>query len=575
MNKAEKTRIFLSIIKSYLNNFWYDMFQQINQEIFIKVKGILKALKTEVGDQEKGLRLCRKFSFFFFSMCLFSSFLFAEENSKKDKEQQTRCQNLQEEAIETFHEVIINDQPVSYKAIAGHLVLKNDKCDPTASIFYVSYTREGMKDSKQRPITFCFNGGPGSSSIWLHVGIFGPKRIDLTEHKEAVPPYQLIDNEYSILDLTDLVFIDPVSTGFSQAIPSEDAKKFHGVEEDIKSIAEFIRLYVTHYNRWDSPKFIAGESYGTTRAAGLADYLHDHDYMYINGLVFISTVLNFQSLDFGNNNDLSYLLYLPSFTAAAWYHKKLSPDLQEDFYRAIEESKNFVFNEYTLALFKGDLITQEEKENIIKKLARYTGLSQEYIEQSNMRITIWRFVKELLRHQRRTIGRFDSRFKGIDADATSDHFEYDPSANIIFGAFTATFNFYLRNNLKYSKDQHYKILSNVHPWDYGPATNQHFNMSEDLRAVMTKNSYLRVFVANGYFDLATPFFATEYTFNHLGLDSTLRQHVTMHHYEAGHMMYIHRPSLIKLKKDLSQFYLHTLQNQDSDERKNHFLLSEK
>lgn len=507
----------------------------------------------------------KKFCFFILSLTVYFP-LFSEEEPKSNQHDSKTLCLIQEEFKETQHEVIINGQKLSYKATAGNFLLKDEKCEPKASLFFISYTKEGSANTGQRPITFCFNGGPGSSSVWLHLGILGPKRVELTEQGEALPPYQLIDNEFSILDVTDLVFIDPVSTGFSRAIPPDESKRYHGVKEDVKSIAEFIRLYLTRFNRWGSPKFLAGESYGTTRAASLAGVLHDTYFMPINGIVLVSSVLNFQSVDFNIGNDLPYLLFLPTYTATAWYHQKLPPDLQQDLYQALGKAREFVINEYSLALFKGDLLKKEEKEAIILKLARFTGLSPEYIERSNLRIEMNRFSKELLRDQKRTVGRFDSRFKGIDEDAVGERSEYDPSADAIFGAFTSMLNQYVRTELKWEQDLNYRILANVDPWDYGSAVNQYLNVATTLREVMTKNPYLRVFIANGLYDLATPFFATEYTFNHLGLDPTLLTHFKMTYYEAGHMMYIHRPSLIKLKKDLNAFYNETLQQQDLEER---------
>ena len=489
------------------------------------------------------------------------------EDSKKGLSKETekvKC-NDKEEFSETSHQIMMNGSALNYKAVAGTLILKDERCDPKANIFFISYTKEGVEDLSERPVTFCFNGGPGSSSVWLHLGVLGPKRVFMNEKGDALPPYHLVENEFSLLDVTDLVFIDPVSTGYSRAIPPEQSKSFHGVEEDIKSIAEFIRLYLTRYNRWESPKFIAGESYGTTRAAGLAGYLHDEFFIYTNGIVLISSVLNFQSINFNAGNDLSYLLFLPSYTATAWYHKKLSPDLQSNFLSTLQKARDFVNQEYAQALFKGDLLDPDEKANIVDKLARFTGLSPEYIEGSNLRVDMTHFGKELLRDKRRTVGRFDSRFIGIDSNAIGDRVEYDPSAEAIFGAFTSTFNHYVKTDLKWMKEGNYEILTNVHPWNYGTG-NQYLNVAETLRDVMTKNTHLRVFVGNGYTDLATPFFATEYTFNHLGLDPTLRNHVTMKNYEGGHMMYIYRPSLIKLKEDLASFYKETLSAQEREEK---------
>lgn len=527
--------------------------------------------------------MLNKFSYLLISFLLPFSFLDAEEidpkkNEKERKEQTTDKllnPDIKEEFSETLHEVVINGQRISYKAIAGHLILKDDKGSSKASVFFIAYTKQETKDYKQRPITFCFNGGPGSSSVWLHLGVFGPKRVYLSEKGDALPPYRLVDNEFSILDQTDLVFIDPISTGYSRAIPGEEAKKYHGVEEDIKSIAEFIRLYVTRYERWDSPKFLAGESYGTTRAAGLAGHLHDQYFMTVNGLILVSSVLNFQSILFDAGNDLSYLMFLPSYTATAWYHGRLPQDLQRaGLKEVVEESKDFVINEYSLALFKGNLLKPQEKDYIAGQLARYTGLSSKYIADSDLRVDMMHFAKELLRDQRRTVGRFDSRFQGIDASLIGEQLEYDPSVEALFGAFTANFNQYVRTDLKWETNLDYKILANISSqWDYGIAKNQYLNVTDTLRSVMTRNPYIRVFVANGYYDLATPLFGTEYTFNHLNLDPAFKDHVLMKYYEAGHMMYIHRPSLVKMKSDLTEYYIHTLEMQEEETNPQESVLS--
>ena len=512
--------------------------------------------------------MCKRLSFILIIALGLLTQISAEEPLKNEKNVEKICEKEpKEEFSETRHEVVVDGKLISYKAVAGNLLLRDEKDAPKASVFFVSYMKEDVKDAKQRPITFCFNGGPGSSSVWLHIGILGPQRVFLTEKGNMVPPYHLVDNEFSILDQTDLVFIDPISTGFSRAIPVDDAKKYHGVEEDIKSVAEFIRLYVTRYNRWDSPKFLAGESYGTTRAAGLAGYLHDHYYMHINGLILISSVLNFQSISFDAGNDLSYLMFLPTYTATAWYHNKLAPDLQKKSLKeVVEESKAFVTNDYLLALFKGDLLSSEEKNKIIDKLARYTGLSTQYIADSNLRIDDMHFVKQLLRSQNRTVGRFDSRFQGIDANLVEEKSEYDPSAEALFGAFTATLNNYIRTSLKWESYLDYKILTNINShWDYSVASNQYLNVVDTMRSIIVRNPYLRIFVANGYYDMATPFFATEYTFNHLSLEPDFVKHVSMEYYEAGHMMYTNYPSLVKFKKDISKYFNETLRIQTKED----------
>lgn len=462
----------------------------------------------------------------------------------------------EEQMSVTQHMLTIGGEEIAYTAKAGTLLLKDDKDEPKASIFYVAYTKDGVEDVGQRPITFSFNGGPGSSSVWLHLGALGPRRVLMDDEGNPLPPpFTLVENEYSLLDVTDLVFIDPVSTGYSRPVPGEEAKQFHGVEQDIKSVGEFIRLYTSRNQRWASPKFLIGESYGTTRAAGLSSHLHQELGMYVNGIMLVSAILNFQSARFDLGNDLPHVLFLPTYAASAWYHKRLPEDLQQlSLTEFLNEVRAFAEEEYTLALMKGDKLSSDVRAEIVTKLARYTGLTETYIEQTNLRINIHRFVKELLRDERRTIGRFDSRVKGIDRDAAGERHEYDPSYAIVQGAYTAALNHYVRAVLDFKSDKSYEILTgNVQPWDYSRFQNQYVNVAEDLRQAMTQNPYLRVFVGNGYYDLATPYFATEYTFDHLGLDPTLRGHVSMGYYEAGHMMYLHKPSLAKLKADLTAF----------------------
>lgn len=484
--------------------------------------------------------------FLVLSNSLFADPLLLEEKNSKPP--------VNEIASVTEHTATINGVAVSYKATTGTLQQKNDKGDIKASLFYVAYSRSDVEDSVKRPIAFCFNGGPGAASVWLHMGLLGPKRVNLAKEAPTIPPYGYGNNEYSLLDVVDLVFIDPVSTGYSRTAPNEDPKQFHGVDEDIQSVAEFIRLYTTQNSRWESPKFLIGESYGTTRAALLVDHLHEQCHMYFNGLILVSSVLDFQTIDkMERSNDLTYLLYLPSYTAAAWYHKKLPADLQKDMLSAIEESKTFAIDEYSLALLKGDKLPPEKRQEIVKKLARYTGIGPDFIERMNLRISLYTFLKELLREENRVIGRFDSRLTGIDLDPCSAVFNHDPSMDSVLGAFTATFNQYVRNDLRWTSDEEYQVLSNVFPWNYGKANNVYLNSGTALRTAMSRNPFLKVFVANGYFDLATPQFATEYTFSHMDLALALRSHVTMGYYEGGHLMFTDMPSLVKLSKDLHTF----------------------
>ncbi len=461
----------------------------------------------------------------------------------------------EEQTSTTLHELTVRGSTFPYRATAGDLLMKNEKGEDKARIFYTAYERLDIAEDVQRPITFCFNGGPGSSSVWLHLGVLGPKRVVVDEDGNPFPPpYELIDNQYSILDTTDLVFIDPVTTGYSRPAEDQDPGQFHGLQNDLQWVAEFIRLYTTRNERWDSPKFLAGESYGTTRAAGLAGRLQQNHGMYLNGLMLISSILDFQTARFDVGNDLPYVLFLPTYTATAFYHGQLEPELQEDLSKTLEEVEAFAIGEYASALLLGDRLPAEEQTAIAQKLARYTGLSQQYVESSNLRIRIHRFCKELRRDERITVGRLDSRFTASDRDAAGESYEFDPSYAAIQGVFTGSLNHYLRHDLGYESDLPYEILTGrVHPWSYAQFENSYVNMADTLRGAITRNPALKVYVANGYYDLATPYFATRHTFDHLGLEPHLRGNVSMGYFESGHMMYIHEESLVELHAQLEKF----------------------
>jgi carboxypeptidase C (cathepsin A) len=480
----------------------------------------------------------------------------AEKAAGKTEEKNKEKKEPEEKVVQTKHSVRIGGQEIKYTATAGTIILKLEDGTPKASVFYIAYTKDDVSDTTKRPITFAFNGGPGAASIWLHIGALGPRRVEMGDAGALLaPPYKLVDNEFSLLDVSDIVFIDPVSTGFSRAVPGEAPKQFHGIQEDIESVGDFIRLYATRNRRWTSPKFLAGESYGTTRAAGLSGYLQDRYGMYLNGIMLISSILNFQTAEFDTGNDLPYILYLPTYTAIAWYHKKLPADLQSGgLQNAVQESRNFATHEYADTLMAGDGLAASRRTEIAQKLSRLTGLSADYIQRSNLRIEIQRFDKELLRDQRRTVGRLDGRFTGIDEDAAGARPEYDPSLAAIVGPYTAAFNDYVRGDLKFESDLFYEYLTGrVRPWNFEPYENRYVNVAETLRSAMTQNQFLHVFVGKGYYDLATPFFAAEYTFDHLSLDESLRGHLSGGYYEAGHMMYVNLPSLAKLRQDLAQF----------------------
>ncbi len=490
----------------------------------------------------------------------------ADENGKKngnDKSDEKKPEP-QDVIVQTQHSILLDGQQLNYTVTTGTIVLKEEEEKEEkaegekakASVFFIAYTKNDVADTAQRPITFSFNGGPGSSSVWLHLGVLGPRRVDNHDvDSPMLPPYRLVDNEYTLLDQTDLVFIDPVGTGFSRAVTGEKPKQFYNFKKDIESVGDFIRLYVTRYQRWNSPKFLIGESYGTTRAAGLSGYLQERHGMYLNGIMLVSSILNFQTARFVPGNDLPYILFLPTYTATAWYHGQLDAALQADLDQALAEVEAFALNEYTLALMKGASLTDEEHGEVAQKLARYTGLSPEYVARTNLRINIHRFCKELLREQRRTVGRLDTRYIGIDRDAAGEYFEGDPSYAAILGAYTSTFNDYIRRDLEFESDLPYEILSfKVFPaWQYAQNQNSFVNVAETLRKAMTMNPALKVHVANGYYDLATPYLATRYTFEHLELDSSLQGNISMSFYEAGHMMYVHLPSLAKMKETLVAF----------------------
>jgi carboxypeptidase C (cathepsin A) len=483
------------------------------------------------------------------------------------KQEKPRSPEVEDRLVETHHSVSINGQTIPYTVTCGTIILKeeiekdgeakgeSEGEKARASIFFIAYTRSDVEDPASRPLTFSFNGGPGSSSVWLHMGVLGPQRVLMDEKGSSLPPpYRLVENEFTLLDETDLVFIDPVSTGFSRVLVGEQAKAFHGFKKDIESVGDFIRLYTTRYRRWASPKFLIGESYGTTRAAGLSGYLQDRHGLFLNGIMLISSVLSFQTLEFEIGNDLPYILFLPTYAATAWYHNKLEPGLQADLHQTLADVEDFALGEYSQALMKGSALPEAEREAAAQKLSRYTGLSLDYIERTGLRINIFRFVKELLRREHRTVGRLDSRFTGIDRDSAGESFEYDPSYTNILGPYTAMFNHYVRSILNFESDLPYEILNpRVWPWSYAEHENRFVEVAETLRKAATINPFMRIFVANGFFDLATPYFATRYTFNHLSLDPALQGSISMADYEAGHMMYIHLPSLEKLKADLANF----------------------
>ncbi len=486
---------------------------------------------------------------------LSASFALAQNADPKAPAKPPEKPALPGEPVVTKHQITLDGKPLKYTATAGLMPIHNEQGELEAQIFHVAYTRDDAGDLSKRPLMFSFNGGPGSASVWLHLGAVGPKRVDTPDAIIPPPPYRLIDNDQTWLDKTDLVFIDPVGTGYSRAAKPELTKKFHGLQGDIQSVGEFIRMYLTRHGRWGSPLFLVGESYGTTRAAGLAGRLVERNGIAFNGIVLVSTVLNFQTLQFDPGNDVPYALYLPTYTATAWYHKKLAPDLQRDLKSALDAAEKWAATEYTTALARGDQLTESERKAVVAELTRLTGLDQRYVELADLRIEPTRFRKELLRAERKSVGRLDSRFVGADASAVAERPEFDPSMAAIRPPYTSMINQYLRDALGFKTDVPYYILGEgVGAWDWGLGTRQGYpETATALRDAMAQSPSMKVFVASGYYDLATPYAATEYTFAHMDLAPALRKNLRFEEYEAGHMMYVHPASLSKLKRDVAEF----------------------
>jgi carboxypeptidase C (cathepsin A) len=455
----------------------------------------------------------------------------------------------------TAQQITLNGKSLAYTATAGDLIIKDESGKPRADMFFVAYRLDPAGDPATRPITFLFNGGPGAAAVWLHLGGAGPRVIELDTHDLPVgPPYKLVDNPATWLGATDLVFIDPVSTGYSRPAPGVKADEFHGVHQDIASIADFIRLYTTQYQRWASPIYLAGESYGTTRAAALAGHLADRYGIAVNGIVLMSSVLDFQSLITRPGNDEPFVMYLPSYAAVAWYHHKLSSELQADFNKTIEQAKTFAVEQYAPALAKGASLSTDQRAQIVNQLAAFTGLSADLVDRSNLRIDPGLFEKELLGDGHHIIGRFDGRIIGYDPNAISHSPSYDPSLSQYLPAYSATFNDYVRRVLKYKSDLPYEVLTNqVQPWSFGQEGGGYLYVIDDLQSAILQNPHLRVMFVSGYFDLATPFFSADHAINRMNLGPDLRKNVTHEYFPTGHMVYHHREAAMKLAQDIAKF----------------------
>lgn len=450
--------------------------------------------------------------------------------------------------IERQASVTIEGQKIDYTVKTSRLVIKKDDGKARASVFYVAYTRNGIKDSSKRPVLFAFNGGPGSSAVWLHIGALGPRIIPTsTDGTTALPlPVRVKENPQSILDVADLVFIDPVSTGYSRSESKED--KFHGVDEDISSVGDFIRRWVTENKRWMSPKYVLGESYGGVRAAGLAQHLQDRYGMALNGVVLLSSLIDFRTLNPGEGNDLPYIIYLPSYTATAHHHGKIEGDRQA----LLERSRKFAMGAYATALLKGNTLAVEERESVAEELSALTGLPVELIQRYDLRIYPSRFRKDLLRGEDKVMGRFDARTAWPVVERAGDFPSYDPSMAVAKNAFSTAMLDYLADGLGWMDERPYEILARVGPWNWG-RKNSFVNMAPRLAGAMRDNPHLRVLVQCGRTDLATPAGGILHSVMHMTLPEPQRKNISVEWYDAGHMFYLNEPDLIKMRKDLVEF----------------------
>jgi carboxypeptidase C (cathepsin A) len=463
-----------------------------------------------------------------------------------------------DDLVTSEHRLRVGRRTLSYTATTGRVVLRDEVYEdgtftgfkPKAEMSMTSYVVDGAGD---RPVTFAFNGGPGSSSVWLHLGLLGPRRVVMGDVGDLLPPpYALADNAESLLAVSDLVFIDPVSTGFSRAVEGTKPEPFHGYQGDVESVADLIRMWTSRHERWMSPKFVVGESYGTTRGAALAEHLQRRYGMYLNGLILISSVLDFASLDFENQrNDRAHVLYLPTYAATAHYHGKHG---RRSLRSVLDEAEAYAARDYPWVLSRGDRLTAAERAEAVTRLAALTGLSEEYVDRADLRIEHWRFFGELLRDERRTVGRLDARFTGPMGSAIAENMDADPSHDAIAGPYGAAVNHYVRAELGYENDLPYEQISRrVHPWSFKDFEGRPIDVTPLLERAMRANPHLRVHVAYGYYDGATPHFAAEDVFAHLRLPEELRANIEHRYYEAGHMMYVHEPSRVQQSKDLAAF----------------------
>jgi len=476
----------------------------------------------------------------------------------ESNENDTQKTDPKAEIFTTSHQIKINGKTIRYTATAGTMEMKNDDNEPVALFGYTAYVKKDG-DSNKRPLMFAFNGGPGSASIWLHMGILGPQRTIVTDAGFTPNgPFKRVENQFSILDKADLVMIDPVGTGFSVPIGKAKGEDFWGVDQDIKSVSEFIVQYTSKNGRWASPKYILGESYGGIRSGGVAYYLLANHNMALNGVVLVSPFMDYVAGAAGIHVDLPHVLYFSTFAATAWYHNKIK-DKPADLKSFLAAADAFAMSDYAAALTKGNRLTQAERDNVLAQMEKFTGVSADYWDKANLRMHEFQFSKELLRGQKESAGRIDSRFKGESINLIGENLTYDPFFPSIGPAFVATFNDYYKNELKVESDRKYVVSGGLwNKWDDTHTLPDGFKMpwantAVDLSYAMRQNPNMKVLVQQGYYDLATPYGATNYFIDHLDISKKLQQNITLKMYEAGHMMYVHQESMVQFKKDLAEF----------------------
>ncbi len=464
-----------------------------------------------------------------------------------------------EEWSVTEHTIRLGGQTIPYTASAGTTLIRNDAGEPTGLIYSVAYTRSDVRDPSRRPVAFLYNGGPGSATMWLHMGAFGPRRVATVNGQFTPPaPYKLVDNTESLLDKTDLVFIDAMGTGYSRAAGKAQEKDFYGIDEDADAFARFITTYLSRNDRWNSPKFLIGESYGTFRSAVLGNLLQSRHSAHLNGIVLISSVLDLSTITFASGDDRPYIYYLPSYAAVAWYYKVLK-NRPADLPAFVEQARQYARGDYAAALFKGAALAPAEKAAVAKRLSAFTGLSEDYLVRANLRVNLGQFNVELMRERGLTAGRIDARFSGYTYDLLSETAESDPEGPAVGGAFTALINSYNHDELKFGKDKVYRNSKLGGGWNWtrqgggGGFFPSAPNAQDDLAQAMVTNPHLLVQVENGYYDMATPFFETEFTMSHLGLPAALQKNITLDYYNAGHMMYLQDEDRVKLHKAIVAF----------------------